>query len=114
MDACGALLIRDAGSSPSKAMACRSSRVDPDPGSYIAPAGRCDVLLWLPAVDWKAACVLSAALLATKPAQRGSSHAPAMTRRLKVQLVALFGICVAAYAWNVVSGSAATLASVAR
>jgi hypothetical protein len=37
-----------------------------------------------------------------------------MTRRLKVQLVALFGICVAAYAWNVVSGSAATLASVAR
>ena len=24
-----------------------------------------------------------------------------MTRRLKVQLVALFGICVAAYAWNV-------------
>ena len=26
-----------------------------------------------------------------------------MRRRLKVQLVALFGICVAAYAWNVVS-----------
>ena len=25
-----------------------------------------------------------------------------MRRRLKVQLVALFGICVAAYAWNVV------------
>ena len=26
-----------------------------------------------------------------------------MRRRLKGQLVALFGICVAAYAWNVVS-----------
>ena len=36
----------------------------------------------------------------------------AMTRRLKVQLVALFGICVAAYAWNVVSPSPAMLCGV--
>jgi hypothetical protein len=112
MDACGALLIRDASSSPSKAMACEVVRSRSRSGSYLAPAGRCDVLLRLPGLA--AACCSARYGSTAKTAQRGSSHAPAMTRRLKVQLVALFGICVAAYAWNVVSGSAATLASVAR